>query len=111
MNGLCDTFLSYRNYICEGDSTAHVLQCQIRTQRLKASDSVQKMTCKSCHSESVQRLDGELTASLPTLKDLQVTPVYVCQTVFVCLDCGFTELVIPPNELLMLKKAKASSGS
>jgi hypothetical protein len=69
------------------------------------------MACKACNSENLQRLDGEFTASLPTLKDLKVPPLYVCQRVLVCLDCGFTELVIPTSELRSLKNAKASSGS
>jgi hypothetical protein len=69
------------------------------------------MACKACNSENLQRLDGELTASLPSLKNLKVPPIYVCQSVLVCLDCGFTELVIPKTELLSLKNAKAASGS
>src|SRR5207302_11022081 len=43
-------------------------------------------------------------------KDLKVSSVYVCQSVLVCLDCGFTELSIPTTELLPLKKAKAAAG-
>ena len=70
-----------------------------------------KMACKACNSENLQNLAGELTASLPNLKDLKVRPIYVCESVLVCLDCGFAELVIPPNELLTLKRAKAAPGS
>ena len=77
----------------------------MKTERFEAINLGAQMTCKGCNSESVQRLDGELTASLPTLKDLHVSPLYVCQPVLVCLECGFTELVIPSNELLTLKKA------
>jgi len=69
------------------------------------------MACKACHSENLQKLDGELTASLPTLKALKVPPIYVSQNILVCLDCGFAELVIPRTELLSLKNAKAASGS
>ena len=69
------------------------------------------MACKACHSENLQKLDGELTASLPTLKALKVPPIYVSQNIVVCLDCGFAELVIPRTELLSLKNAKAASGS
>jgi hypothetical protein len=68
------------------------------------------MACKVCNSANVQNLDGELTISLPSPKDLKVSPVYVCQSVLVCLDCGFTELFIPATELLPLKKAKAAAG-
>lgn len=61
------------------------------------------VTCKACGSEQVQKLDGELTASLADLKRLRASPVYVCQGILVCLDCGFAELVIPPSELQSLK--------
>jgi hypothetical protein len=69
------------------------------------------MPCKACKSENLQRVDGELTASLPDLKGLKTLPVYVCQDVLICLDCGFAELVIPANELQSLKKGKSASGS
>lgn len=69
------------------------------------------MACKVCGCENLQRLDGELTVSLPSLKALKAPPIYVCQSVVVCLECGFSELVIPATELQSLKKAKAASGS
>ncbi len=69
------------------------------------------MACRACKSENLQRVDGELTVSLPSLKALEVPPLYVCQVVLVCMDCGFTELVIPAAELVSLKRVKAAPGS
>ena len=69
------------------------------------------MACKECKSENLQTLDGELTVSQPDLKGLNVPPVYVCKSILICLDCGFTELVIPANELQLLKKGRIASGS
>jgi hypothetical protein len=69
------------------------------------------MLCKACKSENLQRLDGELTVSLPSLKELRVPPVYVCQSVLTCLDCGFTELTIPERELQLLQNRHSASGS
>jgi hypothetical protein len=69
------------------------------------------MACRVCKSENLQKMDGELTVSLPSLKSLKVPPIYVCQVVLACLDCGFMELVIPTAELESLKKAKAAHGS
>jgi hypothetical protein len=69
------------------------------------------MPCKSCKSENLQKLEGELTASLPDAKRVSVPPVYVCQSVLVCLDCGFAELVVPASELHSLKRAKAAFDS
>jgi len=68
-----------------------------------------KMACKACKSENLQKVDGELTASLPDLKGLKVPPVYVCQSVLVCLDCGFAELVIPSRELQSFKQGRAAT--
>jgi len=70
-----------------------------------------KMPCKACKSENLQKFDGELTASLPNLKGVSVPPVYVCQSVLVCLDCGFAELVVPTSELQSFKRGKAALDS
>jgi hypothetical protein len=69
------------------------------------------MSCKACKSENLQKLDGELTASLADPKGVRVPPVYVCQSVLVCLDCGFAELIVPMSELNSFKKAKAALDS
>jgi hypothetical protein len=69
------------------------------------------MSCKACKSENVQNLNGELTASFTTLKALRASPLYVCQNILVCLNCGFTELVIPTSELESLKRAMATHAS
>lgn len=69
------------------------------------------MTCKACASENLQELTGELSASFPDIKRSNIQPLYVCQRVVVCLDCGFTELVIPAAELELLRKGRSSSAS
>jgi len=69
------------------------------------------MFCKACKSDNLQRLDGELTVSQPDVKGLKVPPVYVCRSILICLDCGFTELEIPADELRLLKKGKSAVGS
>ena len=68
------------------------------------------MLCKACKSENVHKFETELTASLTDLNGLKVPPVYVCQSALICLDCGFTELVVPTNELRLLKRGKAAPG-
>jgi hypothetical protein len=70
-----------------------------------------EMQCKACKSGNVQTLEGELTASLPGLDAVKVPPVYVCQDVLVCLDCGFVELLIPASRLNLLNTRKAAPGS
>ena len=70
-----------------------------------------EMQCKSCKSGNLQKLEGELTASLPGLDAIKVPPVYVCQDVLVCLDCGFAELLIPASQLELLKTKEPAPGS
>jgi hypothetical protein len=70
-----------------------------------------KMPCRACKSENLQKFDGELTASLPDPKGVGVPPVYTCQSVLICLDCGFAELVVPTSELHSLKRGKAALDS
>lgn len=67
------------------------------------------MVCKICASANLQRLTGELSASSPDLKRAVLPPIYVCQEVMVCLDCGFAELFIPIPELDRLKQVKEAS--
>jgi hypothetical protein len=69
------------------------------------------MLCKACESENLQKLDGELTASLPDLESVNVPPVYVCNDVLVCFDCGFAELYIPPQQLNRLRMKGAAPDS
>jgi hypothetical protein len=69
------------------------------------------MACKICDSANLQRLTGELSASFPDLQRAVLPPIYVCQEVMVCLDCGFAELFIPIPELDRLKQVKAVSNS
>jgi hypothetical protein len=64
-----------------------------------------------CSSVNLQRMTGELSASFPDLERVNLPPIYVCKEVMVCLDCGFTELVIPAPELEGFKKGAAASGS
>jgi hypothetical protein len=69
------------------------------------------MPCRECSSDNLQKLDGELTASFSSLKDVKISPIYVCQEVRVCMDCGFAELRLPTPELEVLRKAKRESAS
>jgi len=66
------------------------------------------MQCKACQSENTRRFDGELTMSPANLEGLKVPPVYISEKIWVCLDCGFAELIVPRSELQSLKKAKAA---
>lgn len=62
------------------------------------------MACKSCSSENQQYFSGELTVAFPGVQRLNLSPVYGSQRAFICLDCGFTELVFPAIALQLLRK-------
>jgi hypothetical protein len=62
------------------------------------------MGCKKCASENLQTLTGELSASSRYLNEVNNPPIYVCQELTVCLECGFAELVIPGPQLEQLRK-------
>jgi hypothetical protein len=66
------------------------------------------MPCNGCGSGDLQKLNGELTVSFPGFHREKTPPVYVCQELWVCLDCGLTEIRIPTKELELLKKGKTA---
>jgi hypothetical protein len=68
------------------------------------------MACKACGAECMQELAGELTASFPDISRSTIPPIYVCQRVVVCLECGLAEMVLPERELELLKRGRAASG-
>jgi len=67
------------------------------------------VACKRCGSICQQEFCGELSASFPDIKDVSLRPVYVCQRVLTCLDCGFAELTIPEPELERLRKGSVAT--
>jgi hypothetical protein len=61
------------------------------------------MACLACSSENQQSFSGELIVAFPGLQRLDLCPVYSCQKMLVCLDCGYTELIVPDPQLEKLK--------
>jgi hypothetical protein len=68
-----------------------------------------KMACKKCASVAQQDFPGELSVVFPGILRLKLSPVYICQHILVCLDCAFTELVIPEPEFNRLRVEMAQS--
>jgi hypothetical protein len=68
-----------------------------------------EMSCKLCASMAEQDFAGELSVVFPGLQGLNLSPVYICQHILVCLECGFTELVIPGPELDRLRVGMTGS--
>jgi hypothetical protein len=66
------------------------------------------VACKRCGSICQQEFSGELSASFPDIRDVSLRPVYVCQQVLICLDCGFAELMVPGPELERLRRGSVA---
>lgn len=62
------------------------------------------MACKSCGSEKQQHFLGELSVVSVGIEKLKQAPVFVVQKILVCLDCGYTEIIVPTAELAQLRK-------
>jgi hypothetical protein len=58
----------------------------------------EEMPCKRCASVAQQDIAGELSVVFPGVERLKLSPVYINQNILVCLDCGFTEMVITGPE-------------
>ena len=67
------------------------------------------MACKSCESENESNFNAEIGIHFLGLKGLNKPIVWVFPKLVVCLNCGFTEFVIPETELRVLRDETAQS--
>lgn len=59
--------------------------------------------CKQCYSERLDKFTGELAIHFTGLEGLNKPIVWVFPKLLVCLNCGFTELMVPGRELQTLE--------
>ena len=64
------------------------------------------MNCKVCGSDRLHEFEAEVTLTFPEIRKIDLPPFYVSKKVFVCLECGATDLVIPTEKLEALRKEK-----
>jgi hypothetical protein len=60
------------------------------------------MSCKHCHSENLRILNGEVAIHFPGREGLCKPLVFVFPKLLICLNCGFTEFVVPETDLRQL---------
>ena len=65
------------------------------------------MSCKSCQSDQ-RNFNGEVAIHFPGLQGLDKPIVWVFPKLVVCLNCGFTEFVIPQRELRQLVQSDSA---
>jgi hypothetical protein len=62
------------------------------------------MSCKRCASRNQPGFKSEMTIAFREHENVNRAPVYICQDILVCLDCGYVELSLPPAKLEQLKQ-------
>jgi predicted nucleic-acid-binding Zn-ribbon protein len=62
------------------------------------------MACKKCASENQQNFPGEMAVAFHGIKRVNLSPIHIRREILICLDCGYTELVIPELELKQLRE-------
>jgi hypothetical protein len=67
------------------------------------------MSCKICQSDNQRNLGGEVGIHFRGLKGLDKLPVFVFPDLLICLNCGFTEFVIPETGLQQLVESDAAT--
>ena len=65
------------------------------------------MSCGVCGSTREQKFESEVTIHFPKLKDIDKHPMVLAPELFICLDCGRAEFVIPGGKLARLAEADA----
>jgi hypothetical protein len=67
------------------------------------------MTCKWCGSDRQRRFTAEVAIHTPGLEGLNEPIVWVFPELFLCLNCGKAEILVPETELRVLEKSNAAS--
>jgi len=62
------------------------------------------MTCLSCRSENQAEFTAETNIHFRGLQNVENPGVLFLPEMLVCLDCGFSQLSIPRDELALLIK-------
>jgi hypothetical protein len=64
--------------------------------------STENNRCRSCQSTHRNTLNGEIAIHFRGIEGLDKPIVWVFPKLTVCMNCGFTEFVVPERELQVL---------
>jgi hypothetical protein len=67
--------------------------------------------CKSCQSLRQETFNGEIAIHFSGIEGLKKPIVWTFPKLVVCLDCGFTEFVLPQRELNVLADGTVRDGA
>lgn len=65
------------------------------------------MSCRSCGLENQRKFAAEMSVHALGVANVDKPVVWVFPKLLVCMDCGFTELMIAEDELRLLGKDPA----
>jgi hypothetical protein len=65
--------------------------------------------CRSCQSSNQSTFNGETAIHFPGREGLERPIVWVFPRLLICLNCGFTEFVVPEAELRRLLESDATA--
>ena len=71
---------------------------------------IEKIRCKFCDSEQLQRFTAEMAVHFPGLKNIDTPHVYISADLLVCLNCGTAQFAVPQAQLCQLAKGAAAAG-
>ena len=78
---------------------------------MSACQSAGTPKCEQCHSERLGNFSGEVAIHFTGLAGSNKPIVWVFPYLLVCLDCGFTEFIVPERELQVLKTGTPDEGA
>jgi hypothetical protein len=67
------------------------------------------MFCTECQSNNRRELKTEMMIHHANFRSGRAD-VFIFPIAWVCLDCGFSTFIVPPNELLVLREADIEAG-
>ena len=67
--------------------------------------------CTSCQSDNMKTFNGEIAIHFCGLEGLDKPIVWVFPKLTVCLNCGFTQFVVPARELRVLETGAPVEGA
>ena len=74
------------------------------------AQSTQTDNCRRCASKNRAEFSGELAIHFTGLAGLNKPVVWIFPKLLVCLNCGYTEFIVPEKELQVLKTGTPVEG-
>lgn len=69
------------------------------------------MACKSCGAPNQNALSAEMAIHVPGLENLDRPAVWLFPRILVCMDCGFSEFLVPEDKFQFLEPEENCSAA